>query len=916
MTVPLLATKLYIPPLHRQLVPRPHLVARLEGGLDGKLTLVSAPAGFGKTTLLCEWITGANLRVAWISLDENDNDLRRFFAYLVAALRTFDPTIGESAMAMLQAAQPPPADAVLIELINDVDSMPDDHISMRTAPRPEVSVRQNLLVLDDYHTIESSAIHDALGFILDHLPGNLHLVISTRADPPLPLARLRGRGQLAELRQVDLRFTPQEINQFLNQVMGLNLTPQDIATLSSRTEGWAAGLHMAALSIQGRQDISGFINGFTGTNRYILDYLVEEVLLRQPKSVHNFLLQTAILDRMTGSLCDAVTGQGDGQQTLERLENDNLFVVSLDDERCWYRYHRLFSDLLQKQLMQTHPDLIPDLHRRASEWYQRNQLIAPAIEHAISAQDHAHAAELVEAEAEATLMRSEAGILLRWLDLLPDEVVHQQPSLCAYHAWALFLDGRPWDEIKLHLVAAECDDKVISSRATALLAMAAIYQGRLAQAERMSLQALSGLSEEDVFLRSVASWSLGVTYLSQGQYEKGITALEEVVRLSQETGNVMVAVMVLCHLAEERMKHGQMHESEAMYNRALEYAVDRQGQPLPIAGQALIGLGDIEREWNRLDTAIRHLREGIALIQNWGKIGAIEGHLILAKVLQARGDFPAARAAFQEAQQLAEQFDVTELDDRVVALYRARLWLVQGDLEAVAQWIDERQLIHEIAPAGMDEDDIYINYRLRRYEHVVLVRFLIATGQLDEALARLDFLLEQARKASRVYLMIEIHVLRAIALHGQGNTAAALKGLEVALSLAEAGGFIRIFVDEGKPMLTLLRQVKVHGELKNYVSRLLAAYESHPALEATGAPSQTKVISQPTLEQMVLIEPLSPRELQVLRYLVTELTTPEIADELVIAASTVRSHVKSIYSKLGVHNRFEAIDRAREINLI
>ena len=472
MTIPLLRTKFYIPPVRPELVSRPHLVERLNAGPRSghKLTLISAPAGFGKTTLLSEWVAGCEQPVAWLSLDEGDNDPARFWVYFVAALQTVQAGIGATSLTALQAPQPPPIESALTPLINEIAAIPDPFA----------------LVLDDYHLITAQAIHDALAFLLDHLPPQMHLIIATRADPPLPIARLRGRGQLTELRQTDLRFTPDEAAAFLNQVMGLGLSAEDVAALEARAEGWIAGLQMAAVSMQGQEDVAGFIRAFTGSDRYILDYLVEEVLQRQPESVQTFLLQTAILDRLTGPLCDAVwdksptcpTADG-GQAMLERLEQANLFIVPLDNERRWYRYHRLFADLLRSRLQQVHPDLAPTLHRRASKWYEENGLMAPAIEYALSAGDFERAANLIEQTAEATLMRSEVATFLNWVEALPDDVVRAWPRLGVFHGMASVLSGGPLHVAQSRLQDAAADEAagLLSGEGTAFRAWIAVIRG-------------------------------------------------------------------------------------------------------------------------------------------------------------------------------------------------------------------------------------------------------------------------------------------------------------------------------------------------------------------------------------------------------------------------------------------------------
>ncbi|UCC62847.1 MAG: AAA family ATPase [Anaerolineae bacterium] len=692
MNAPLLRTKLCVPPVRPALVPRPRLIERLNAGRHGRLTLISAPAGFGKTTLLSEWVSDVgcaiphfgsarvdtpiqNLkseiqnRVAWLSLDEGDNDLARFLTYLLAALRTIpsleQADVGSSVLAVLQSpgltgVGVPFNEGLLTDLINDIATADPDPF---------------LLILDDYHEIRASSIHNALTFLLDHQPPQMHLVIATRADPPLPTARLRGRGQLTELRLPDLRFTPEEAAGFLNQVMGLGLSAGDVAALVSRTEGWIAGLQMAAVSMQGREDVAAFVQAFAGSNRYILDYLVEEVLQRQPEAVQAFLLQTAVLSRLTGPLCDAVLcrgadeqgSKGDlvtagplspgasacGQEVLEYLERANLFVVPLDDRREWYRYHRLFADLLRKRLHQMQPDRVPILHRRASGWYECNRLMAPAIDHALSADDFARAADLIERVAEATLMRSEVTTLLRWVESLPDELVRARPALCVYHAYALLLGGRSLDKVEARLRDAGEDSEPVSGQAAVLRALVAIFQGQLPRAVELSQQALERLPEGDAFLRSMAAWILSLFCLANGDFRAGSRALDEVVRTSQEMGNVMVAVAAMCNLAKLRSRRGRLYEAKAIYERALALATDRQGQPLPIASEPLLGLGELCREWNDLEAATRYLVEGIELTKRWSEAAALDAYLPLALVRQAQGDADGARDAIAMAWHLA-----------------------------------------------------------------------------------------------------------------------------------------------------------------------------------------------------------------------------------------------------------------------
>jgi LuxR family maltose regulon positive regulatory protein len=889
----LLQTKLNVPPVRPELVPRPRLIERLNAGFHCKLTLISAPAGFGKTTLLSEWAMGCGRPVAWLSLDGGDNDPVRFWAYFIAALQREQAEIGKAALMMLQSPQPPAAEVFLTGLINEI-----------TAADPAPFA----LVLDDYHLIKAQPIHNALAFLLDHMPSQMNLVIATRADPPLHIARLRGRGQLAELRLTDLRFTPDEATRFLNQAMNLSLSIDDVTALASRTEGWIAGLQMAAVSMQGREDTASFVHAFTGSDRHILDYLVEEVLQRQPDHIQTFLLQTAILERLTGFLCDAITGQADGQATLEMLERANLFTVPLDNERRWYRYHRLFADLLQRRLRQAQPDRVPILHRRASEWYEQNGFLDAAINHALSAEDLERAAHLIEQAAEATLMRSEVATLLRWVDALPDEMVRARPTLCLFHAWALLLGGRPINIVESRLQSIDGDADLVS-KASALRAFVAIFQGQLSRAAQLSREALDQLAEDDVFLRGIATWMSAFFDMVDGDIVGSTQALDRIATASQEAGNVMIAVMTTCSLAELHLTRGQLGKAREIYQRALELATDERGQRLPIAGMALIGLGEIWREQNDLEAADRYLSEGIEQIKRWGEIGALDGYISLAYVRQARGDLDGTRDAIQKAQQLAVKFDATKMDDDLVAAHRASLWVMQGEVELSLHWLEGQKLtvdavlveLEERHSSGIRSDP---GRRRRTAEYVALARLLIARGRHNEALAVLELLMKVAEKHGLNGRVIKFQVLKAIAYQAQGDLAQALATLERALSLAKLEGYVRIFVDEGEPMRALLRQAAARGIAAEYVGRLLAAFDGDVE-EAS-----------PYADTQPLIEPLSERELEVLRLLTTHLSSTEIAEELYISVHTVRYHIKSIYSKLGAHRRADAVDQARELKLL
>jgi LuxR family maltose regulon positive regulatory protein len=904
MDAPLLTTKLYAPPPRPNLVPRSHLIERLNEGLGRKLTLVSAPAGFGKTTLVGAWAASCGRPVAWLSLDEGDNDPVRFLTYLAAALQMVGVQVDEDAAA---------TEAFLTALVNQVDA-----------------VDPFILVLDDYHFITAQPINDALTFLLDHLPGTMHLVIATRADPPLPVARLRGRGQLTELRLTDLRFTPEEVAEFLGRVMGLVLTADDVAALTSRTEGWIAGLQMAALSLQGKDDVSRFIAAFTGSNRYILDYLLEEVLHRESEQVQAFLLQTSILDRLCASLCDAVRfGKAESpisdlqsQAVLEHLESANLFVVPLDDRREWCRYHRLFADLLRQRLHQIHPDRVPGLHRRASGWLEQNGLMAEAIDHALAAEDLERAADLIEANAEATLMRGEVATFLRWIDALPDDLVRARPMLCILYAWMLLWQGQSLKLIESLLHDAEEGDECVSGRATALRGLIAGLRGQTERTVELCSLALKQLPEEDRFVRPLALWLLRAIELAGGEGKADMQALDDVLRMSQSAGNVMLSVMIACNRAEILMRQGRPHEAAATYQKAVELATDVQGRRMPIAGQALIGLGELSREWGDLDAAERYLVEGIELTEQWTEVGPLEAYIAMARVRWAQGDMESAWDALQKAQELAVKYDVTDLDDLSVAMFRAWMWISQGDLEPARRWAEERGLFEYIDTPLQEKISDSYDLRMRKYELLVLARLLIAQEQPGEALKLLESLIPAAEWRGRPAMLVEIRTLQALAHQAQGNLDRAMDALEYAISLAEPKGYVGIFAGEaspggeGEPMVALLREAAKRGIMPGYVTKLLAAL-GVSEYESVGEPlpySHTQ--SLPHAHTQPLLEPLSERELEVLRLLNTYLSSTEIAEQLCISVNTVRFHVKNIYGKLAVHRRSDAVQRARELGLL
>jgi LuxR family maltose regulon positive regulatory protein len=961
MAMPLLRTKLYIPPPRPELVSRPRLIERLTAGLSRKLALVSAPAGFGKTTLLSEWVDTARaygrapLQVAWLSLDEDDSDPTRFLAYICAALRTIpcldEAGVGETTLAMLQSPQPPPIDAVLTSLINEIAAI--------STPSPPL-----ILILDDYHLVETQQIHDILTFVLDHLPaplaGGVHLVIATRKDPLLSLARLRVSGEITEIRARDLRFTVAETTAFLNQAMGLDLSPDQVAALETRTEGWIAGLHLAALSLRGQGDRAAFIRAFAGDDRHVMDYLTDQVLSRQPQEIQDFMLHTAILERLCGPLCDAVIAAGTApggegqpgrsQEILEHLEQANLFVVPLDNKRGWYRYHHMFADLLRLWLHRAvgaHGRA--PLHMQASKWYEQNGFVADAVNHALVAKDYERAVRLVEQSAMQMFVRSELATILRWVDALPAELVLTRPWLCIFAAWSLRLSGGQAEAVESRLLDAEralgtCTpplsptDRVSEPKSSAgekrtmrghiatLRAYQALYREQMSRTIELASQAIEDLPEGD-FARGLGALALGWASRFSGDLTQARHAFTEATEASLASGNLYVAVAATSRLAYTWMLAGQLRQGAASCREALRLATGTEGRRLPVAGYASVYLGGVCREWNDLEAAAHYLLEGIDLCAQVGYVmDQIVGHATLARVRQAQGDEGRADKAIRNAERLSQKMRGYVYARRWVEDAQVRLWLAQGQLVAAADWARE---------SGLGVED-KISF-MRELEHLILARVLVALGQddpqsahLENALKLLAHLLEAADMAGWMGKAIEILILQALALSHQaalqarGEDDQALSALGRALALAEPEGYVRIFLDEGPPMARLLHQAALRGIAPDYARLLLAAFEgattnAHEAWAGRKTTMKVSPVVEPTLRgrpSSVLLDPLSERELEVLRLIAQGLTNREIASRLFLAQSTVKVHTRNIYGKLDVHSRIQAVACAQELGLL
>ncbi len=890
MSTPVLTTKLYIPPPPPKIVPRPRLIKRLNEGLHHKLTLVSAPAGFGKTTLVSAWVAGCDLPVAWLSLDEGDNDLARFLTYLVVALRTVAPNIGEWVLGLLRPAlasppQPPPAESILTPLLNEIATIPHDFA----------------LVLDDYHVIDSRPVDQALAFLLEHLPPQMRLVIATREDPQLPLARLRASDQLTELRVIDLRFTPSEAAGFLNQSMGLNLSAEDIDALETHTEGWIAGLQLAAISMQGHKDATGFIKSFTGSHRFVMDYLVEEVLQQQPQSVQTFLLRTSILDRLCGPLCDAVLldPSASGQETLAYLERANLFIVPLDNERRWYRYHHLFADLLRQRLQQDTAGVssVAALHIRASQWYEDNSLDIEAFHHAVAANDVERAERLIEGRGTPLHLRGLVTSMLEWLGSLPKTVMDARPSLWVKYGSLTLVVGRTTGvEEKLQAAEAalrgtEAGDRtsylvgqIAAARATLALtrydAATMIYQSR---------RALEYLPTTSRSLRANANWTLGYAYVLQGDRVAARQALTEAISISQASGDIFTTILATIGLGNIQEGDNQLYQAADTYRHVLQMAGD---QPLQIIYEAHLGLARVLYEWNDLEAAEEHGRQAHQLARQYEKVidRFIVCEVFLARLKLAQGDVDGATAILAQADLSAHRQDFVFRIPEVAAA-QVLTFLRQGNLAAAAH--------------------------LAQTHHLPLsqARVYLAQGNTSEALAVLGPVREQMEARGWEDERLKVMILQAIALHAHGDKSEAVQLLGDALALAEPGGFTRTFVDEGTPMSQLLAEAAVRGNMRAYAGKLLSAFEAEKRMSAGESPlhppgSLTASSPQP------LIEPLSRRELEVLQLIAQGLSNQEIGRTLYLALDTVKGHNRKIFDKLQVQRRTEAIARARELGLL
>jgi len=889
VTPQILTTKLFIPSPEPNRVSRQRLLAQLQSWSTSKLTLISAPAGYGKTSLLSEWINQREIPFGWISLDQHDNDLKRFLAYIIASLQSIDIELGEPILNLYQSHQSDPPTTILIPLINQIAA----------------SDRRFALVLDDYHLIQSQEIHEALIYLLDNLPQKMHLVISTRIDPPFRLSQLRARGELCEIRSQDLRFTIEEAVRFLNHSMKLGLSPSDVITLTGKTEGWIAGLQLAAISLQKHPDKHNFVTAFAGDDRYIADYLLDEALHHQAPHIQTFLLQTSILDRLCVPLCDAVTSKNDSQVILSEIERANLFLVPMDNQRNWYRYHHLFANLLNKRLQQTQPREIPDLQLKASIWYEKNGLLPDALNHALATNDVERIAQLTEEMAVDKMDYGELNVFLAWLDHLPEITFLQHPWLLVARTWVLFNTGK-YEAVEVNLVEIEqilvkegfSKDLVrrIQGHVAAIRCYLAELREDAASAMRQAEDSLALLPDKDIKLRSFVAirWANCLAWYCD--FDKAITAYEQVGEAGKLVGDGHLAITALSEMAAVQMVSGKLHQAVETITDIKNYAemlAQKDGRRLPAMGGLYRHLSHIKHERNELSESGYYAREAVNICQQWGEKEALIFSLFsLVRSQVAQGEYEKANQTLSQVMQIASQISPFALEKfRIYSLYYK---LRQGKIEEAEIWSRDLEFPIDV-PFSADVLFAYAN----------LSRVLIAKGRYSQALKIITALLKWVIDVGASFYTIRFNVMRAEILQNLNRPDDAMKAMEDALSLASPQGYVRSFLDEGEPAAQLLYLAAQKGIYPEYCLKLLDEYSKqiptmYYAPDATGG----------------LVEPLSDREIEVLINISQGLTNQAIAQQLVLSLHTVKSHARNIYSKLGVKNRTEAIARARLLGLL
>jgi ATP/maltotriose-dependent transcriptional regulator MalT/DNA-binding SARP family transcriptional activator len=909
---PILKIKTYIPSFTGNKVLRSRLLASMQEGLDHPLTLISAPAGFGKTTLLSEWASVATMPVAWFSIDKSDNDLVQFMTYMTSALESIQPGIGSEVLLMLRSFRPIPAQSIQVSFCNRL-------LETKTP---------FAVVLDDYHLIETQEIHQFLTYILEHLPPNVHVILSTRSDPPIPLSRLRARRQMVELRSQDLRFTPDESLDFLNEVMGLSLSAEEIAILETRTEGWVVGLQLAALSLRGRKDIGSFIQAFSGSHQYILDYLVEEVLSRQPDDILHFLLRTSVLERLNSALCNAVTGRQNSQDILETLERSNLFLVSLDDERHWYRYHHLFAELLQVRLQEMYPDDIPGLHHRAAQWLEDFGLGTEAIQHAIAAQDYIHAARLIEQSAINMWSGNEGYLVYRWMNALPEEVLQTRPRLVCCKAWVLIHDAH-FEEARAVLDAAEKSlieenrdndiDPYSAETQGMIYAIRSPVNSNLGNATiamQDAKNALEFLPNNNLIWRGLAYLGLGFAHEVAGDAEQANQAMIQADITADKCRDLTLSMLIKYNLGDLHLLQGSLREANEFFKQVISLAKLYKAERLHELGEAMTERAWVLCEWNKLEEAEEQIKHGLEIGHNIDSfLIQIMGHLSYARILQALGKFDSAYHEVGCARQISEMNQIS-IYASAAESYQIRLDLLTGNLDRSRIWRQrkERMLSEALAEKSAFPPHYYES------ETFTLVRVLFSEGRTTDALMYLDNLLTLTESMNKSSRRIEILVLRALLYQNMNDLKTAWDNVERALCLAEPQSFQRIFLDEGYRMELLLdwgieQDMIKEDRILAYVENLL---HSFPAEQRVQTMQGEKTLPRPvsSTQRIALAEPLTSRENDVLNLMAQGLTNQQIASKMVLSIGTVKMHIHHILEKLEVPSRALAVIRSKELKLL
>lgn len=887
---PLLTTKLFIPKLRSATIHRNRLTEKLDNGLESKLTLVCAPAGFGKTTLLVDWISKSTRPVAWVSLDQTENDPVRFFKYLTGALQTIEKDLGNSTRSMLDVNEGFPIESFAANLISDISEFKTDF----------------LLILDDFHVIDNPNVYKAAEFILDNMPENMHLVISSRVDPPFPITRMKVQNQVTEIRPVDLSFNLEEISSFYNEIMELNLKDREIAVMESKTEGWIAGLQLAGISMKGNKDISGFIDAFAGDNRHVVDYLAEEVLNRQPDHIQQFLFQSSILSRFCAELCDAVTGRNDSRIILEELERINLFLIPLDDKRLWFRYHHLFGELMRQRLVEKYPDTLNDLNLKASHWFEAQGEMEDAVNHAVAADCYDRAADLIETYVQTDWQGREQIRLLKWLEKIPSQIVYTRPDLWLVQN-RILLEGGQQKVAKKNLDRLEADlnslqnapfditqeeSLVYQGKIAAIRAHIATTRGDIIGIEKFCKKALDLLPKKDSACRATVALSSGIAQNIKGDAVAGVKAHSEAAIAAKGAGNVYLHLIARLWKIIDLKDIGQLPEASKICDELLK-EIDENKLSFNVAQGHVNGVrGELLYEMNKLEEAEQYAKIGVSNLQHGHDVSHLGWRLTcLIKILCSRQKVNEAHDLVFNVDHLMKTVPIPPWLCSQIKAVKARVLLMQGHKDKLLKWIGDH---------GLKVDWEYTV--LREPENIMHARILLNQDRLDDALEVTDRLLEVQEKDSRVLNQIETLIIKSSILSKMQRKTDSSNTLVQALTLAQPGGYLRVFVDEGPPLAMLIETIDDFGKksVKEFTKKLLVEFKTRKQVIYPGN----------------LIEPLSDRELEVLRLLSAGLSNKTITEELFISSNTVKTHLKNIYSKLSVHSRSEAIIKAQELDLL